>query len=75
MAAQMNISPTPDVVTRVFMLFRGVCSKDLVRWTPAITRAEADATYWTNVVGVDVGRASNSTLLRVLEWGEMEVVS
>jgi len=74
-AAQMSISPTPDVVTRVFMLFRGVRSDDVVHWACAVSRAEEGATYWTKVVGVDAVRASDSTLFRVLEWGGMEVES
>ena len=74
MAAQMRVSPAPDVVTRVFMLFRGVRSDDVGLWAPAAARATAEdgATFWTKVVGVDV-RASDRTLFRVLEWGGMEV--
>jgi hypothetical protein len=74
-AAQMRVSPTPDVVTRVFMLFRGVHSDDVVLWAPAASRAAADdgATFWSNVVGVDALRASDPTLFRVLEWGGMEI--
>jgi hypothetical protein len=74
-AARMRVSPTPDVVTRVFMLFRGVRSDDVVLWAPAAVRAAAEdgATFWSNVVGVDAVRASDRTLFRVLEWGGMEV--
>ncbi|KAF8488208.1 ubiquitin family protein [Russula emetica] len=74
-AAQMRVLPTPDVVTRVFMLFRGVHSDDVGLWAPAATRAAAEdgATFWSNVVGVDAVRASDRTLFRVLEWGGMEV--
>jgi hypothetical protein len=75
-AAQMRVSPAPDVVTRVFMLFRGVSSDDVGLWAPAAARATAEdgATFWTKVVGVDAVRASDRTLFRVLEWGGMEVV-
>jgi len=31
-AAQMRVSPAPDVVTRIFMLFRGVDPGDLDHW-------------------------------------------
>lgn len=33
----MRLSPTSDIVTRVFMLFRGVCRAQtmLVLWAPA----------------------------------------
>jgi hypothetical protein len=75
-AARIYVSPTPDVVTRVFMLFRGVRSDDVGFWAPAAARmaAEDGATFWSNVVGVDAVRASDRTLFRVLEWGGMEVV-
>jgi hypothetical protein len=71
----MRISPAPDVVTRVFMLFRGVCAEDVGLWAPAAARATAEdgATFWTKVVGVDSVRASDHTLFRVLEWGGMDV--
>jgi hypothetical protein len=74
-AAQMLISPAPDVVTRIFMLFRGVPTDDVSLWAPAAARASAEdgATFWTKVVGVDAVRASDHTLFRVLEWGGMEV--
>jgi len=74
-AARMRVSPTPDVVTRVFMLFRGVRSDDVLFWAPAAARAAAEdgATLWSNVVGVDPVRASDRTLFRVLEWGGMEI--
>jgi hypothetical protein len=54
-AAQLRISPAPDVVTRVFMLFRGIRSDDVGLWASAAARATAEdgATFWTKVVGVD----------------------
>ena len=71
----MRVSPAPDVVTRVFMLFRGVAADDLELWEQAAARASAEdgATFWTRVVGVDMARASDRGLFRVLEWGGMEV--
>jgi hypothetical protein len=39
----------------------------------ALATAEVGATFWTEVVGVGVVRASDRTLFRVLEWGGMEV--
>jgi hypothetical protein len=73
--AAMRITPTPDIVTRVFMLFHGVAAGDLSRWEPARVRAEeADgATFWADVVGVNATRAADCGLFRVLEWGGMEV--
>ena len=76
-AAPMRIAPTPDVVTRIFMLFRGVSVGDLGLWEAATARATATAgvgaTFWMDVVGVDAVRAADSGLFRVLEWGGMEV--
>ena len=74
-AARMRVSPTPDVVTRVFMLFCGVHPDDVVFWAPAAARAAAEdsTTFWSNVVGVDAVRTSDPSLFRVLEWGGMEV--
>jgi len=74
-AAPMRIAPAPDVVTRVFMLFRGVPVGDLGLWETASARvANADgARFWADVVGVDAARAADSGLFRVLEWGGMEV--
>ena len=74
-AAPMRIAPTPDVVTRVFMLFRGVPAGDLGLWEAASAQAErADgATFWADVVGVHAARAADRGLFRVLEWGGMEV--
>ncbi|KAI9442808.1 hypothetical protein F5148DRAFT_1256737 [Russula earlei] len=74
-SARMRISPTPDVVTRVFMLFRGVASGDLGHWEEAAARAtvEDGATFWARIVGVNAVQASDRGLFRVLEWGGMEV--
>ena len=66
-AAPMRVAPAPDVVTRVFMLFRGVSADELEGWQ---RRAPED---WRDVVGVDVERALDTTLFRALEWGGMEV--
>jgi hypothetical protein len=76
-AAELRIVPAPDVVTRVFMLFRGVAVGDLGLWEAASARAAgtgADGpSLWADVVGVDSARAADSRLFRVLEWGGMEV--
>jgi hypothetical protein len=74
-AAQLRISPTPDVITRVFMLFHGIRSDDVDLWAPAaaLATAEGGATFCTKVVGVDAVRVSDRRLFRVLEWGGMQV--
>ncbi|EJD34994.1 ubiquitin-domain-containing protein [Auricularia subglabra TFB-10046 SS5] len=67
--AKLRITPTPDVVTRVFMLFRGISEEDLPRWQPLASKVIA----WPEVIGVDATRAKDDRLFRVLEWGGMEV--
>ncbi|KAG2153927.1 hypothetical protein DEU56DRAFT_897960 [Suillus clintonianus] len=72
-AASLSISPQPDIVTRVFMLFKGVGKEHLENWSNAQMQAEKDVAWWVDVVGVDFARASDAALFRVLEWGGMEV--
>ncbi|KAI0088380.1 hypothetical protein BDY19DRAFT_950615 [Irpex rosettiformis] len=72
-AAPMTVSPTPDVVTRVFMLFRGIEENDLADWEGARARAAADVSFWVEIIGVSVEKASDASLYRVLEWGGMEI--
>ncbi|KAK2465875.1 hypothetical protein APHAL10511_001516 [Amanita phalloides] len=74
-AARLDITPRPDVVTRVFMLFRGVSSRDLAVWAEAERRTDdMHITQWRTIVGVDVERMGREDLFRVLEWGGMEVL-
>ena len=76
-AASLRVAPAPDVITRVFMLFRGVAAGDLGLWEAASARvADTGALgsrYWADIVGVDAVRAADSGVFRVLEWGGMEV--
>jgi hypothetical protein len=72
-SAPLTITPTPDVITRVFMLFKGVSCEDLGRWTNAIARAQESVDLWRDVVGIaDLNRLGDKSLFRVLEWGGME---
>ncbi|KAJ6459124.1 hypothetical protein C8R47DRAFT_1244441 [Mycena vitilis] len=73
-AAALDISPQPDVVTRVFMLFKGISDDALGEWEEAQS-GDDDAERWRKVVGVDARRASDASLLRVLEWGGMEILA
>jgi hypothetical protein len=58
----------------VFMLFKGVPVSSLrTEWPRGV--AERDSGYWQSVVGVDLARASDPKLCRVLEWGGMEVLT
>ena len=73
--AKLTVEPTPDVVTRVFMLFRGIKESDLGEWNAAAGRAQESVAFWRDVVGVDVEAALDDSLFRVLEWGGMEVLA
>ncbi|KAJ6495518.1 hypothetical protein DFH09DRAFT_1448658 [Mycena vulgaris] len=69
-AARLEITPAPDVITRVFMVFKGVAADTAAE----CRRSTADPERWQAVVGVDLERALDPTLFRVLEWGGMEVL-
>jgi len=74
-AAPLDVSPSPDVVTRIFMLFQGVNNDELDLWSVSKMKASEDVVFWVNVVGVDVGRTVDKQLFRVIEWGGMEVLN
>ncbi|KAJ7762938.1 hypothetical protein B0H16DRAFT_1368503 [Mycena metata] len=73
-AAALDISPAPDVVTRVFMLFKGIADDDAVGAWAGARAADDDGERWRRVVGLDAERAADASLFRVLEWGGMEVL-
>jgi hypothetical protein len=56
------------------MLFKGVSKERLADWPDAQIQAKKDIAWWVDVVGVDLARASDTALFRVLEWGGMEVL-
>ncbi|KAF6748206.1 hypothetical protein DFP72DRAFT_853675 [Ephemerocybe angulata] len=72
-AARLTVEPVPDVVARIFMLFKGVGANDLGVWSEAGERAKDDVGHWTDVVGVDLEKVRDAGLFRVIEWGGMEV--
>ncbi|EUC63167.1 ubiquitin-like protein [Rhizoctonia solani AG-3 Rhs1AP] len=72
-AAPLNITPTPDVTTRVFMLFGGVEASRLEQWDEAVDMARSNVSVWRDIVGIDIVKAQDKTLFRALEWGGMEV--
>jgi len=74
-AAPLDVSPSPDIVTRIFMLFQGVDNDELGLWPASQVKASEDVVFWMNVVGVDVGRTVDKPLFRVIEWGGMEVLN
>ncbi|CAE6437761.1 unnamed protein product [Rhizoctonia solani] len=72
-AAPLNITPAPDVITRVFMLFGGIEEGQIGQWDEAVTMASREVTVWKDIVGIDVTKVQDKSLFRVLEWGGMEV--
>jgi hypothetical protein len=67
----LEISQKPDVVTRVFMLFKGVRAESLEDWSNC--RDDVDFKKWNRIVDVEEERMQDAGLFRVLEWGGMEV--
>ena len=72
-AASLDVSPEPDVVTRIFMLFRGVKELELGEWEGAQAKAAEPAEMWRDVVGMNLEETLDESLFRVIEWGGMEV--
>ncbi|CAE6466521.1 unnamed protein product [Rhizoctonia solani] len=72
-AAPLNITPAPEVVTRVFILFGGIEESQIGYWDEAVAMARKDVTVWRDIVGIDISKVQDKSLFRVLEWGGMEV--
>jgi len=72
-AAPLEITPKPDVVTRVFMLFCGIPASNIEEWSLALQRSTESVQRWQKIVGLDMNKISDKSLFRVLEWGGMEV--
>jgi hypothetical protein len=74
-AAPLDISPRPDIVTRVFMLFQKVDLDQLDNWADAVSTTKEDVGFWRDVVGVESkDQQEDGSLFRVLEWGGMEII-
>ncbi|EEB97535.1 hypothetical protein MPER_03123 [Moniliophthora perniciosa FA553] len=67
--APLDVVPAPDVVTRVFILFKGVDASDIDTWS-----VSADVTFWCDVVDVDLEKALDARLFRISEWDGMEIL-
>ncbi|CAA7263591.1 unnamed protein product [Cyclocybe aegerita] len=72
-AAPLAVTPRPDVITRVYMVFQGVGDEDLASWDAARKRGTKEQGIWKYIVGVDKSRIEDKGLFRVLEWGGMEI--
>ncbi|GAA5851969.1 hypothetical protein JCM8547_000112 [Rhodosporidiobolus lusitaniae] len=60
-SARLQVEPKPDVVTRIFLLFRGVDENEAGTWK------KADEVDWVEEVGVEEEKAREEGLFRVLE--------
>ncbi|KAJ3534782.1 hypothetical protein NMY22_g6775 [Coprinellus aureogranulatus] len=70
-AAPLDVTPSPDLTVRIFMLFKGLKESDVHSdWAAA---ANTEKT-WRSVVGLDERSLVDDSLFRVLEWGGMEVL-
>ncbi|KDQ61777.1 hypothetical protein JAAARDRAFT_122756 [Jaapia argillacea MUCL 33604] len=66
-AAPLTITPKPDEVLRVFMLFKGINEQNVSLW-------DAQRTWdWREIVGVGSVVDGSAERFRVVEWGGMEV--
>ncbi|KAL7420297.1 hypothetical protein Q5752_005266 [Cryptotrichosporon argae] len=73
--APLDIEPKPDVVTRIFMLWRGVADVHDQGWDAHIVeQGQRVPIDWRKVVGVDsVDAQTDKSFFRVVEWGGMEM--
>ncbi|KAL7413794.1 hypothetical protein BDY24DRAFT_414923 [Mrakia frigida] len=78
-AAPLELSPSADVATRISLLFRQISTDEAGegKWDSAWLEGEReDFESWREVVGVaSRQRQEDASLLRVEEWGGMEVLS
>ncbi|VDB93368.1 unnamed protein product [Peniophora sp. CBMAI 1063] len=63
----LALSPPPDVITRIVMVFQRLDEADVAAWPNARERKELGPEYWKEVTGVDE-RALDILLYRALEW-------
>ncbi|KDQ56411.1 hypothetical protein JAAARDRAFT_179948 [Jaapia argillacea MUCL 33604] len=74
-AAPLEITPRPDAILRVFMLWKGISEED--RRQPscdqAASRADRPVDWWKDIVGIEDDERIPGDLFRVIEWGGMQV--
>ncbi|VDC02033.1 unnamed protein product [Peniophora sp. CBMAI 1063] len=68
----LSVSPPPDVVTRIVLLFQNLSQADVAAWPQAQARAQTGPNYWKEVIGFDE-RATDASLYRALEWRAIEI--
>lgn len=74
-AAPLEVTPTPDVVVRIFMLFKGLKEADVdTHWSAAAAKADLGPSHWKGTVGLYGQSLTDDSLFRILEWGGMEIL-
>ncbi|KZV74710.1 hypothetical protein PENSPDRAFT_681672 [Peniophora sp. CONT] len=71
--APLSVSPPPDVITRVVMLYQNLREDEVEgAWAGARERAQVNPSYWKEVIGFDE-RSRDTSLYRALEWRLVEI--
>jgi len=72
-AARLEVTPIPDAVVRVFMLFKGLSKAQAEQWRSKQRSESLEPWRWVDIVGIDTEKARDQARFRVLEWGGMEL--
>ncbi|BGP20853.1 hypothetical protein JCM10213_008112 [Rhodosporidiobolus nylandii] len=68
-AIELHMWPTPEVVARVYLLFNKAREEEIrMRWR------DPDRVDWALAAGVDVEKAENESLFRVIAWGAIRAM-
>ncbi|TCD66900.1 hypothetical protein EIP91_000739 [Steccherinum ochraceum] len=66
----LDITPVPDVLVRIFMIFKGISSDEIGAWPRAQARVRDPAIRWRRVVGLpELDQLQDRNSFRILEWG------
>ncbi|KAJ3514859.1 hypothetical protein NMY22_g14607 [Coprinellus aureogranulatus] len=70
-AAQLDVTPAPELTARILKMFGGLNRCGIQGNWAAAVNAEKN---WRTIVGVDDRSLADDSLFRILEWGGMEVL-
>jgi hypothetical protein len=71
--APLSISPSPEVVIRVFMLFKGITRDAVVEWNSTTPSFYQGPEIWAAIVCPGTYLPRNSKTFSVVELGGLEV--
>ena len=75
-AAALDISPPPDVVVRVYLVFKGISSDEVTSWPRAQARVKEPVARWRRIIGLpEADQLQDRSLFRILEWNGMEILT